>query len=60
MVIDEKQSDNLNEMDDEVAPITNTEVMATDESNTEVPPTTNAEVMATDESNTEVPPTTMV
>jgi hypothetical protein len=40
MVIDEKQSDNVNEMEEEVASTTNAEVMTTDESNTEVPPTT--------------------
>ncbi len=40
MVIDEKQSDNQNEMEEEAAATTTTEVMATDELNTEVPSTT--------------------
>jgi hypothetical protein len=39
MVIDEKQSDNLNEMEEEVTPVTTTDVMAVDESTTEVQPT---------------------
>jgi len=38
MVIDEKQSENINEMEDEVAPVIDTDVMPVDESNIEPPP----------------------
>jgi len=34
MVIDEKQSENTNEMEEEVAPVTDPEVMPVDESST--------------------------
>lgn len=39
MVIDEKQSENTNDMEEEVASTSNSKVMTVDESKTEVAPT---------------------